>query len=86
MNFDILKDKVDFKKLYNFAKEAEEFVISNPDISATSSRKALESIVKSFYIAKYGSYPESSSLFELLDDGCFSSYLCLLYTSPSPRD
>lgn len=75
MNFDFLKDKADFKKLYNFAEEAEEFVISNPDVSAAASRKALESIVKSFYIAKYGSYPESSSLFELLDDGCFSSYL-----------
>ena len=60
MNFDFLKDKADFKKLYNFAKEAEEFVISNPDISAASSRKALESIVKSFYIAKYGRFWQKS--------------------------
>lgn len=75
MNFDFLKDKEDFKKLYGFASEAEQFVVSNPDISAVASRKALESVVKSFYIAKYGNYPESASLFELLEDGCFSSYL-----------
>lgn len=75
MNFDFLKDIADFKKLYHFANEAEEFVVSNPDVSAASSRKALESIVKSFYIAKYGAYPESATLFELLEDGCFSSYL-----------
>ena len=75
MNFDFLKDNQDFKKLYQFCNEAETFVISQPDISAVSSRKALESIVKSFYIAKYGSYPEFATLFQLLDDGCFSSYL-----------
>ena len=75
MNFDFLKDNQDFKKLYQFCNEAETFVISQPDISAVSSRKALESIVKSFYIAKYGSYPEFATLFQLLDDGRFSSYL-----------
>jgi len=75
MNFDFLKTKSDFKKLYSFSYEAENFVISHPDISAASGRKALESVVKSFYISKYGAYPETASLFELLDDGCFASYL-----------
>lgn len=75
MNFDFLKDNQDFKKLYHFCSEAEMFVVSQPDISAASSRKALESVVKSFYKIKYGAYPENSTLFSLLEDGCFSSYL-----------
>lgn len=75
MNFDFLKDNQDFKKLYHFCSEAEMFVVSQPDISAVSSRKALESVVKSFYKIKYGAYPENSTLFSLLEDGCFSSYL-----------
>lgn len=75
MNFDFLKDNKDFSRLYEFCNQAETFVISNPDISAVAGRKALESVVKSFYLAKYGSYPENATLFELLDDGCFASYL-----------
>lgn len=75
MNFDFLKGNPDFKKLYHFCSEAENFVVSQPDISAASSRKALESVVKSFYKIKYGAYPENSTLFSLLEDGCFSSYL-----------
>ncbi len=75
MNFDFLKNLEDFTQLYKFCIEAEEMAVSHPDISAISSRKALESIVKSFYVAKYGAYPESATLYELIEDGCFSSYL-----------
>ncbi len=75
MNFDFLKDKTDFRRMYAFCNDAEGYVSSRPDFSAISGRKALESAVKSFYIAKYGSFPETASLFELLEDGCFSSYL-----------
>lgn len=75
MNFDIIKDFNDFKQLYDFCHEAELLAISFPSLSATSSRKALETIVKYFYVAKYGAYPEDSSLYELIENGCFSSYL-----------
>ena len=75
MNFEFIKDLNDFKQLYTFCSEAEELVYKFPSLSATSSRKALESIVKSFYVVKYGTYPENSTLYSLIEDACFSSYL-----------
>lgn len=75
MNFDFLKDAQDFKKLYGYCKNAELSLTSNPSYSVISARNALESLVKSFYITKYGAFPENDSLFELIEDGCFSSYL-----------
>ena len=62
MNFDLLKDRFLFKQLYSFCKDAEEFVISRPELSAISQRKALESAVKYFYMSKYGTYSETASL------------------------
>lgn len=75
MNFDFLKNNNDFKKLYEFCNEAENAIFSAPSLSVVSSRKALESLVKSFYIAKYGSYPPDSDLFGLIEDSKFSSYM-----------
>ena len=75
MNFDFLKDIKDFQKLYSYCHQAELSVYSAPSLSAVSARNALESLVKSFYVLKYGSYPENDSLFDLISDGCFSSYL-----------
>lgn len=75
MNFDFLKDKNDFQKLYFYCNQAENIIFSSPSLCAVSCRNALEVIVKSFYSAKYGSYPENATLYQLIDDGCFSSYL-----------
>ncbi len=75
MNFDFLKDIDDFKKLYSYCNQAEMAVYTTPSLSAVASRNALESLIKSFYIIKYGSYPEDYTLFDLISDGCFSSYL-----------
>jgi type I restriction enzyme R subunit len=75
MNFDYLKDLTDFKSLYCFCHSAESLALSQPSLSVVQSRNALESIVKSFYVAKYGSFSETATLFELLNDGHFSSYL-----------
>jgi type I restriction enzyme, R subunit len=75
MNFDYLEKISDFKQLYSFCHNAEELAVSQSAMSAVESRNALESIVKSFYLAKYGAYPEGATLFELVSDGCFSSYL-----------
>ena len=68
MNFDLLKDRYLFKQLYSFCKDAEEFVISRPELSAISQRKALESAVKYFYMSKYGTYSETATLFSLIQD------------------
>ena len=75
MNFDFLKTLTDFTQLSKFCNDAEELVFEKPDLSAASSRKALESIIKSFYVAKYGHYNVMASLFELIDDSSFSAYL-----------
>ena len=75
MNFDFLKDAQDFKKLYSYCNNAEISVISNTSYSVVSARSALESLVKSFYLIKYGAFPENNTLFELIEDGCFSSYM-----------
>lgn len=75
MNFDFLKDIDDFKKLYSYCHQAELAVYTVPSLSVVASRNALESLVKSFYIIKYGNYPENESLYDLITDGCFSSYL-----------
>ena len=75
MNFEFLKNLDDFMQLYEFCSNAEECAFSKYDLSAVSSRKALEFIVKSFYIAKYGNYNVTSSLFELIDSPYFSCYL-----------
>lgn len=75
MNFDFLKDIDGFKKLYSYCHQAELAVYTAPSLSVVASRNALESLVKSFYIIKYGNYPENESLYDLITDGCFSSYL-----------
>jgi type I restriction enzyme R subunit len=75
MNFDYLKGLNDFQQLYSFCKSAESLAVDQPSLSAVQSRNALESIVKSFYVAKYGSYTETSTLFELINDTNFSGYL-----------
>lgn len=75
MNFDFLKGNQFFKQLYGFCKDAEEFVLARPELSAISQRKALESGVKYFYVSKHGSYNERASLFSLVQDEQFSSYM-----------
>lgn len=73
MNFDILKNRYNFKQLYSFCNDAEEFVVSRPELSAMSQRKALESGVKYFYLSKYGEFNDNAKLFSLIQDAKFSS-------------
>lgn len=76
MNFDFLQNINEFKKLYSYCTQAENTLLNGfSQLSVVASRNALESLVKSFYLIKYGSYPENYTLFELIEDGCFSSYL-----------
>ena len=65
-NFDFLQQLPDFKTLHSLCAGAEEYVVSEPAISAIFARKALVFVVKSFYTAKYGSYPADSNLFSLI--------------------
>ncbi len=75
MNFDFLDGRYMFKQLYAFCKDAEAFVVSRPELSVASSRKALESVVKTFYISKYGEYKKSANLFTLVSDTDFTAYM-----------
>lgn len=75
MNFDYLKDLADFQSLYGFCHSAEDLAYDQPSLSVVQSRNALETIVKSFYVAKYGSYNETATLFQLVNDTQFSAYL-----------
>jgi len=74
-NFEYLKDLKDFKDLYEYCSISESFVVSNPEISATFSRKALEYMVKAIYLLKLGHVPEQSTLFELVDNFVFTSFV-----------
>lgn len=77
MNFEFLKNKSLFKQLDSFCSDAETFVISHPDLSATSSRKALEAIVKYFYAAKYPKRLDigTTALFKLVTSSDFTAYM-----------
>lgn len=49
MNFEYMKHQHGFVTLYNACKEAEEFALIRPSISAASARKAMEFVVKYLY-------------------------------------
>ena len=74
MNFEYLKNFPDMKKLYEYCCEAEQFVYSKPNISATSSRKAMEFIVKMIYASCIDS-KSCFNVFEMCSDERFVSYV-----------
>ena len=73
-NFDFLKELTDFQSLYVLCAKAEAKVIEEPSDSVFNARKALENLIKSFYIAKYGTLPFNADLFSLLTDPQFTTY------------
>lgn len=74
-NFKFLKDLNDFRDLYEYCSTSEFFVTSKPDISASFSRKALEFVVKTIYQLKLGYVPKQATLFELVDNNIFASFI-----------
>jgi len=74
-NFDYLKDKPDFAKLYQFCNSAEINQLTDPNMSALSSRLALEYLVKSVYLIQQLEISEKASLFELVDGEDFKSFV-----------
>ncbi len=76
MNFDFLKGNHDFKKLYEYCSEAEEFVYSKPNISATAARKAMEYLVKFIYTSILGEAASNGlTAFEMITDARFTDYI-----------
>ena len=75
MNFTYLESIKDMDKLRKFCEEAEEYALSNPNISITAARKAIEYIVKFLYASIVGWADRSMSLFDMLSDPTFSNYV-----------
>lgn len=75
MNFKYLEAFPNFNKLYEYCVEADEFVISKPNISATSARKAMEYIVKFIYIAEVPYANNNLTVFEMISDPLFKDYI-----------
>ena len=73
-NFDYLQE-LGLDDLHRFCASAEEFQVSQPDISAISSRKALEYMVRALYLMKNIEIPERASLFELVDGQTFKEFI-----------
>ena len=72
MNFDYLDSIKQLSVLANNCHAAELNVYSNPNLSAVSSRMALEFIVKLIYQAKLGGLPEKDDLYSLCADPSFT--------------
>lgn len=75
MNFSYLKNYPDLTALYNYCTEAEAFAVSNPDISITAARKAIEYMVKLLYGAKICPEIRGMTMFDMLSDYDFTDYL-----------
>ena len=82
MNFDYLAKINDFQKLYSYCKSAENFVYTNPILSATSSRQGMEYVVKFLYSQLLGNYAYASSVFE----GCKYLLYCDWHLAGSAED
>ena len=75
MNFKYLDSFPKFNKLYDYCTEAEEFVVTKPNISAASARKAMEFIVKFIYMAEIPYANSSLTVFEMISDPLFRDYI-----------
>lgn len=74
-NFGFVEQCPGFSQLYGFCHDAEMLLKLNPALSAVSSRKALECLVRIFYTAKYGYVDQQANLFELVQDDRFMNYV-----------
>lgn len=75
MNFTYLKNYPKFEKLYKYCSEAEDLALKYPSVSATSSRKAMEFIVKMIYTAEIDSFGSGLTVFEMVSDERFVNYI-----------
>lgn len=75
VNFEYIKQLPGFEGLYNCCYEAECFAAKNPDISMTSSRKAMEFIVKMLYGSAISTEIYGLTMFDMLSDPDFIKYV-----------
>lgn len=75
MSFVYLKSFPAFSQLLTYCREAEDFALSRPNISATSARKAMEFLVKFLYAAKVGEPEPGRTLFEMVTDPRFTAFV-----------
>lgn len=73
MNFSYLKDRVEFEYLYNACREAEQFALSKPDVSALSARRAMEWIVKYIYAEVEPNPPYGCTVYDMTQDARFQN-------------
>lgn len=82
MNFSYLEHQTEFSALYTACRDAEEFALTKPDISATSARKAMEFIVKYIYMG-FEPYPAySCTVYDMIRDPRFKTQ----FADPSMLD
>ena len=74
-NFDYLKGKPGFTRLYEFCNIAEITQQSNPDESAINCRKGLEYIVDIIYYLKSFTVEPRANLFQKVDGEDFKAYI-----------
>ena len=75
MNFSFIDNIESMSKIYSLCSDAEEFVLSRPNISSGQSRKALEYLVKGVYHVKQGYVPRNQDLFSLVTRDEFTEFI-----------
>lgn len=65
MNFGYLENNDSFVALYTACREAEEFALMKPDISAMSARKAMEWVVRYIYSEIDANPPYGYTVFDI---------------------
>ena len=73
-NFDYIKE-LGLDDLYHYCSAAEETQVSDPEMSAFNARRALEYMVRELYVMKGIAVPERTSLFQLIEDETFTSFI-----------
>ncbi len=74
-NFDYLKQIDSLKELYGYCSIAEEYQVSNPELSAINSRKALECITRIIYKLKGVEVDERDTLLVLMQGEIFLDFV-----------
>lgn len=75
MNFNFLKPFRDLHKLYDYCCEAEDLAVKYPAASAAAARKGMEFIVKTIYGAQVTAYNYGVTVFEMITDVRFITYV-----------
>lgn len=73
MNFSYLKNQPELEFLDNACREAEEFALSKPDMSALSARRAMEFIVKYIYAEVEPNPPYGCTVYDMTQDSRFQA-------------